>query len=118
MIAGVPPPRLASYSTVRSTEEIMASLMLLLDGPDADVAVGQAAARGLARLGITALALFRDETTLGVVIDGWAFASGAADEAARVLLPGGRRLRVLPPVFELALSTIPPDTTERTRELR
>jgi len=91
----------------------MASLMLLLDGADTDVAVGQEVARGLARLGITALAVFRDETTLGVVIDGWAFAPEAGEEAARVLVSDGQPLRVLPPVLEVSLSSVPLATTER-----
>jgi len=92
----------------------MASLMLLLDGADTDVAVGQAEAKGLARLGITALAVFRDETTLGVVLDGWAFAPEAGEEAARVLLPAGQQLRLLTPVLEVSLSSVPLATTEPT----
>jgi hypothetical protein len=95
----------------------MASLMLLLDGDD-DVTVGRAAASGLARLGITSMSLYRDATALGVVVEGWAFPSAAGTEAARVLIPAGRRFRILPPVLELSLSSAPVETTERSLEAR
>jgi hypothetical protein len=65
-------------------------------GTGGDVALGPAAADGLARLGITSVTVLADSAGVAVVMEGWAFdprdAAQAADVAARGAGPPPRIL--------------------------
>jgi hypothetical protein len=59
----------------------------------------------LARLGVTSVALVRDERSLGVVVEGWAFDPIESAEAVIAAVSGrSRRARTLQPVMEMTLS--------------
>lgn len=59
----------------------------------------------LARLGVTSVALVRDERSLGVVVEGWAFDPIGSAEAVIAAVSGrSRRARTLQPVMEMTLS--------------
>jgi hypothetical protein len=82
----------------------MTMVMLLVDGEDNDVAITARMADELARLGVTSIAICRDGRTLGIVLEGWAFDAGSADEAARALVDAPHNGRVLLPAVQLAVS--------------
>ena len=85
----------------------MAIALVLLEH-DADVSVGAATLAGLARLGVTSVALLRDEQTVAVVLEGWAFDAAASAEAARTTLAGAASpARTLRPLVQMAVSTAP-----------
>ena len=57
----------------------------------------------LARLGITNLALVRDQQTVGIVLEGWSFdPANSAETATAVVAAGGRMLH---PVMHMAVTT-------------
>lgn len=59
----------------------------------------------LARLGVTSVALVRDERSMGVVVEGWAFDPGKSADAVTAAVSGeGRRTRTFQPVMEMTLS--------------
>lgn len=79
----------------------MSMVVLLVDG--ADVAVSSAQATELARLGVTSISICRDQSTVGIVLEGWAFDPASAD-AARYLLANSASGRVLHPAIQLSVS--------------
>ena len=61
----------------------------------------------LARLGITNLALVRDQQTVGIVLEGWSFdPATSAETATAVVAAGGRMLH---PVMHMAVTTAGPE---------
>lgn len=70
-----------------------------------DVRLGEAEARELARLGISAIALVRGDGTVGVVIDGWAFDPTRHAEAAAAALSAAPTSGRLLPVAEIGVSS-------------
>ena len=78
-------------------------VLLVPAGPD-EVALGAAAMNVLSRLGVTSVALVRDEETVGIVLEGWAFDVSRAGEAAAAVAPAGRLLRTLGPLVQMAVS--------------
>ena len=68
-------------------------------------ALRPAALDELARLGVTSVALVRDDQTAGLVLEGWAFDPARADEAARAVAGTCDDLRTLHPLAEMAVST-------------
>lgn len=60
-----------------------------------DVALGAAAAEALARLGVTSVSVLADSDGVAIVMEGWAFDSGTAQQAAAVAAPGAERPRIL-----------------------
>ena len=79
----------------------MAMMVVLLEATGERFAVGPDQLSALAQLGVSNLALVRDERTVGIVLDGWLFdpnRSGGA--AADGLASGGR---VLHPVMHVSL---------------
>jgi hypothetical protein len=80
----------------------MAAVAFLIDAGRRDVDLGPAVADRLARLGITSLALYRDEETLCLVLEGWSFdPSSTASAASAIGLEP--EVRLLRPVMETAL---------------
>lgn len=83
----------------------MAIVLLLLDQADVPFAIHAETSRALARLGVTRLAVLQDRSTLGVLLEGWAFDEASTDRAIDVI--GGLRsaVRVLVPVLDASVST-------------
>jgi hypothetical protein len=62
----------------------------------------------LAALGVTKLAVLRDEQTTAVAVEGWAFdPARSAEAAARALAADRAAVRVLRPVIESAVHRMP-----------
>jgi len=79
-------------------------MMVLLGARNCEFSLRACQVDVLARLGITNVALLRDERTMGIVLEGWSFdparSSGAAAEAV-----GATGARTLHPVLHMAVST-------------
>jgi len=59
----------------------------------------------LARLGVTSLAVVRDDRSIGVVVEGWGFdAIGSAEGVLTAICGRSRRVRTLRPVMEMTLA--------------
>lgn len=81
----------------------MSMLVLLLDGTD--VAISSSQAIELARMGVTSISICRGQTTVGIVLEGWAFDTSSADDAARLIgEPAAGRL--LLPTVQMAVSPL------------
>jgi len=82
----------------------VAMLVVLLDDPTGEFSLSQDLVTSLAQLGVTSVALVRDEQTAGIVLEGWLFdPARSADAAAAV--GAESTARVLHPVLHLAVST-------------
>lgn len=67
--------------------------------------LGSDAMAALGRLGVTSVALLRDERSLGVVVEGWAFDPIGSAEAVLAAVAGrNSRGRTLQPVMEMSIS--------------
>lgn len=59
----------------------------------------------LARLGVTSLAVVRDDRSIGVVVEGWGFDPiGSAEDVLSAICGRSRRARTLRPVMEMTLT--------------
>jgi hypothetical protein len=59
----------------------------------------------LASLGITSVAIVRDETTVGFVLEGWAFDPARAWEAVLAVVGARDGVRTLEPLAQMAVLT-------------
>lgn len=83
----------------------MAMMVVLIEAGQGKVSLDPAAASALARLGVTAVAFLRDERSVGVVLEGWAFDPAAsADEAAATVAGKATSVRTLRPLMQVAVS--------------
>ena len=82
----------------------MATAVVLFPASAGEPWLQPAAATVLARLGITGIAVVRDDRTLGLVVEGWAFDPGRSAEALLEALGAGAGARTLHPVLEIAVS--------------
>jgi hypothetical protein len=76
-------------------------------------ALRPAALDALARLGVTSVALVRDEETAGLVLEGWAFDPGRANEAASAVTSRCNEARTLQPLVQMAVSAAEVDNQRR-----
>lgn len=82
----------------------MALLVLMLPA-GADARLHPDAMADLARLGVTSLAVVRDDRSIGVVVEGWGFdAIGSAEGVLSAICGRSRRARTLRPVMEMTLT--------------
>lgn len=59
----------------------------------------------LARLGVTSLAVVRDDRSVGVVVEGWGFdPAGSAERVLYAICGSRHRARTLRPVMEITLT--------------
>ena len=93
----------------------MSIVLLILDVADAPFAVGAQAGHELARLGVTRVAVMQDGTTLGVLLEGWAFDTTNSRRAIDALDVFGVDPRVLLPVLDVSVSRPEADTIEYGR---
>lgn len=82
----------------------MATAVVLLPVSAGEPWLHPSAAMAFARLGITGIAVVRDERTLGLVVEGWAFDPGSSAEALLDILGAQSEARTLYPVLEIAVS--------------
>jgi hypothetical protein len=90
---------------VRNDEAEMAIVLMLLDRAEVPFAIHAETSRALARLGVTRLAVLQDGSTLGVLLEGWAFDTASTDRAIDAIDGLRSRVRVLVPVLDASLST-------------
>lgn len=84
----------------------MGTMVVLVESDTQDLSLDSRALAELAALGVTTLALVRDDRAVGVVLEGWAFAPpDSAAAAVAIVAAGQRSARALLPVGEMALST-------------
>ena len=83
----------------------MAMLVVLLDDPTGEFSLSQDLVTSLAQLGVTSVALVRDEQTAGIVLEGWLFDPARSADAAAAAVGAESTVRVLHPVLQLAVST-------------
>ena len=83
----------------------MAMLVVLLDDPTGEFSLSQDLVTSLAQLGVTSVALVRDEQTAGIVLEGWLFDPARSADAAAAAVSAESTARVLHPVLHLAVST-------------
>jgi len=95
------PPR--SLGGTNNEESSVGMVVLLVARRVGGISVEPESLRGLAALGVTNVALVRDEESDGVVLEGWAFDASRATEAIAVL--DAVSARALPAV---TLMAIPP----------
>ncbi len=80
-------------------------MLVVLLARGADVSLDPATADDLAALGVTSLALTRDDEGHAVVLEGWAFdPDRSADAACALLSHGSAPARCLRPVMQVAVS--------------
>ena len=79
--------------------------VLMLWPADADLRIGSIQASQLAALGVTSLALLRDDESVGVVLDGWAFDPVQSARAAAAALGSESECRVLLPALEVDVAS-------------
>jgi hypothetical protein len=80
-------------------------MVVLVDAEPGAGALDPAAATKLARLGVTSVTVVRDESGIGVVLQGWAFDPLLAGDQAAAIVGGTHRLvRTLHPLLQTAVS--------------
>ena len=93
----------------------MATMVVLLGEADGEFCLRQEQVSELARLGVTNLALVRDDRYVGVVLEGWLFDPGDSAEAAALAVGAGSR--TLHPVLHMAVSTAAREGGRDVRDL-
>ena len=79
-------------------------VVILFPVSDEEPRLQPAALEKLARLGITSLALLRDTSVVGLVLEGWAFDPRDAPQAACAVAGAREDLRTLEPLAHMAVS--------------
>ena len=83
----------------------MAIVLLVAEISAGEPVVGPDVADRLQALGVTRISLLRDTTSLGVVLEGWAFDPAQINEATRAIFPGrDAEIRTLHEVEHVAVS--------------
>jgi hypothetical protein len=80
-------------------------MVVLLPASEAEPSLRPATVSELARLGVTSVAVVRDQETVGLVIEGWALDPlRSADAVVDAIAGSTSRPRILHPLLELAVS--------------
>jgi hypothetical protein len=98
------PPDLTSTSLTRKKGADVAMVVVLFPASDEEPTFRPGALEELARLGVTNVALLRDGSTAGLVLEGWAFAVEAAPQAACAVAGACDDVRTLHPLAQMAVS--------------
>lgn len=81
----------------------MAMVLLLFPATDGEPALEPAALEELASLGVTSVALLREPTVAGVVLEGWAFDPRDAQRAVRAVAGTSEGVRTLRPLVQMGI---------------
>jgi hypothetical protein len=79
-------------------------VVVLFPVSDEEPTLRPGALEELARLGVTNVALLRDGSTAGLVLEGWAFAVETAPQAACAVAGAYDDVRTLHPLAQMAVS--------------
>jgi hypothetical protein len=82
-------------------------VVVLFPASDGEPMLRPGALEELARLGVTNVALLRDGSTAGLVLEGWAFGAEAASQAACAVVGACEGVRTLHPLAQMAVSAAP-----------
>ena len=85
----------------------MATAVVLVPATHHEPWLQPAATTALARLGVTGIVVVRDDRTLGLVVDGWAFDPSRSAEALLEAIGVQCGARTLYSVLEIAVSPAP-----------
>jgi len=85
----------------------MPMMVLLVPGGDDALSLGPEALEQLASLGVTDLAVLRDEQVVGLVLQGWAFDPGRSAVVLQMLLDTPEDTRTLLPLSQASVSPLP-----------
>jgi hypothetical protein len=92
----------------------VAMMVVLLPASEAEPSLRPDAVSELARLGVTSLAVARDERLVALVVEGWAFEPSRSARAVVAAFAGeGASVRTLHSIAEMTVSTAPPSGAER-----
>ncbi len=81
------------------------AMLLVLMPAETEACLRSDAISPLARLGVTSIAFVRDDRSLGMVVEGWAFDPMTSAEAVKTAVAGRSPIaRTLQPVMEMTLS--------------
>lgn len=92
----------------------MGLVVLLLPGAPEGMTFGPDAMAALAALGVTSAAFVRDEETVGIVLEGWAFDEAEAELAAAAVAGAATPHRTLRPLAQLAVTPAAPNRRSTT----
>lgn len=85
----------------------MAILVVLVPASETEPSLQPAAVSELAQLGVTGIELVRDEQTVGLVLEGWAFDPSRSADAVLAAVGFRRsRARTLRPLLHVAVSAL------------
>jgi hypothetical protein len=88
----------------------VAMVVVLVPASEVDPSLRPAAVSKLARLGVTSVALVRDDRTCALVVEGWAFEpSRSAEAVVAAVASDSASARTLHPIAELAVSAAAPN---------
>ena len=83
----------------------MAMVVVLLPASETEPTLQPAAVSKLARLGVTSVALVRDDRTLALVVEGWAFEPRRSAQAVvAAFAADGPSAQTLHPIADMAVS--------------
>jgi hypothetical protein len=82
----------------------MATMLVLLPGNPRNPAFGSELAGRLARLGVTRVVVLRDRSTVGIILEGWAFDPARSGRDALAAVGSQGSTRALQPVAEISVS--------------
>jgi hypothetical protein len=86
----------------------VAMVVVLLPISDEEPRIEQTALEKLAQLGVTSIALLRDLSCAGLVLEGWAFDPRDAPRAASAVAGVREGVRLLQPLAHLAIPSVDP----------
>jgi len=79
-------------------------VVLLVPSPAQELSLGPETLRQLAALGVTDLALLRDQHTVGLVLQGWAFDPQQSEAVLHTLIAATEDTRTLLPLSQASVS--------------
>jgi len=87
----------------------VAMVVVLFPVEEAEPRLEPAGFQELAKLGVTSVALVRDSSVAGVVLEGWAFNPRDAQRAVRAVAGASEGVRTLQPLVQMGVSAAPFD---------
>lgn len=91
----------------------MAMLIVLFPVSADEPRVHPTALEELARLGVTSVALLRDDSLAGLVLEGWNFDPDDASRAARAVAGARECVRMLQPLAHMGVSPAAPSLNRK-----